>query len=143
MAKTTRKVDSTESRAGGVTLTAAAEAKLEGFAEDLGKLLSRAQTRAEGWLDQRKAIADHLVGVRDTAARLLAQLGITETPPLARRGRKPGSRNRKPVVVAPAIAERDRARPANRKRTMSPEARAKIAAAQRARWAKQKKAVKG
>jgi hypothetical protein len=33
-------------------------------------------------------------------------------------------------------------RPPKKKRTLSPEARAKIAAAQRARWAKQKKAAK-
>ncbi len=33
-------------------------------------------------------------------------------------------------------------RPAKKKRTMSPEARAKIAAAQRRRWAKQKAAAK-
>jgi hypothetical protein len=135
MAKKTRNVESTERR----PLTAAAEAKLEGFAADLNKLLGQAQNKAESWLGQRKAIAEHLVGVRDTAANLLAQLGVTDAPASARRGRKPGSKNRTPAVVDTPGA--NPGRPAKKKRTMSAEAREKIAAAQRARWAKQRKAA--
>ena len=99
---------------------------IEDFAHDLGNLLGEAQKKAHSWLSQRKAIADHLVGVRDTAARLLAQLGI-DSAPKAPRGRK----------RAPGRPKGS----GKKKRTMSPEARAKIAAAQRARWAKQKKAA--
>jgi len=99
---------------------------IEEFAQDLGNLLGEAQKKAHSWLSQRKAIADHLVGVRDTAARLLAQLGI-DSAPQAPRGRRRGPGRPKGS--------------GKRKRTMSPEARAKIAAAQRARWAKQKKAA--
>lgn len=105
--------------------------KLEVFAEDLGHLLGQAQNEAETWLAQRKAIADHLVRVRETANRLLAQLGVSDTP--ARRRGRP---------ARAAGAEQAAAGRAKPKRVMSAEARARIAAAQRARWAKLKKAAK-
>jgi hypothetical protein len=139
MTKKTRRVSQTEPAPAGVTAVSAAEERLEGFAEDLGKLLGQAQNKAESWLGQRKAIADHLVGVRDTATRLLAQLGIVEAP---RRGRKPGTGGRRQSAAEGSTATRAasrRGRPIKKKRIMSPEAREKIAAAQRARWAKQRK----
>ena len=111
-------------------MAAQTESKLEDFAEDLGKLLGQAQNRAESWLGQRKAIADHLIGLRDTATRLLSQLGVAEAPRAARRSAR---------SAAPA-QRRGPGRPkgsGKKKRTMSAEARAKISAAQRARWAKQ------
>jgi hypothetical protein len=116
--------------------------RLEEFAEDLGRLLGTAQVKAQGWMNQRKAIAEHLIGVRDTAAKLLAQLGVGDAPAPAKRGRKPGSKN----LVASNGQEpwREPGRPVDsgvKKRIMSPEARERIAAAQRARWAKQKKAA--
>jgi hypothetical protein len=112
-------------------MAARTESKLEDFAEDLGKMLGQAQNKAESWLGQRKAIADHLIGLRDTATQLLAQLGVSDAP---RGRRRPGG---------PAASEQRRGpgRPkgsGKKKRTMSAEARAKIAAAQRARWARQK-----
>ena len=107
---------------------AVAEETLKNFAEDLGTLLGHAQNKADSWLGQRKAIAEQLVGVRDTAVRLLAQLGIAA--------------ERKPARAAKATSGRPSAKATGvkKKRTMSVEARAKIAAAQRARWAKQKRA---
>jgi hypothetical protein len=111
---------------------AAAESRLEGFAEDLGKLLGQAQSKAEGWLGQRKAIAEQLTNLRDAANGLLQQLGVGG-------GRRPG-RPRKPVAddgSGKVTVSRKL-----KKRTMSAEARAKISAAQKARWAKQKKAAK-
>jgi len=142
MAKKTRNTELPPSQPTATALSSAAEAKLEGFAEDLGKLLGQAQNKAESWLGQRKAIAEHLVGVRDTAAKVLAQLGVTDAPLPARRGRKPGSKNRTPAVVDTPVADTGPGRPAKKRRTMSAEARAKIAAAQRARWAKWKKSAK-
>ena len=133
MAKNTR----TSQPAGRV---AVAEEQLKNFADDLGTLLGLAQNKADSWLNQRKAIAEQLVGVRDTASRLLAQLGISDGPPAARRGRKPGSKNRVTTADAAAAAKRGVGRPAKKKRSMSAEAREKIAAAQRKRWAKQKSA---
>jgi hypothetical protein len=128
MAKTRARANTVKS-ATHDTASQSASGKLEAFAEDLGNLLGQAQNRAETWLDQRKVIADHLVRVRDTATRLLGQLGLGESQP-ARRGR-PARPDAPPSSAEP------KSRP--RKRVMSAEARAKIAAAQRARWAKVKK----
>src|SRR3954463_178638 len=70
------------------TITAA-EHKIEGFAEDLGKLLGNAKTKAEGWMAERTSIAEYLTGIRDTANGLLAQLGIsTPERPQPARGRR-------------------------------------------------------
>jgi len=109
--------------------------KVEEFAEDLGRLLGSAKGKAESWLGQRESILSHLTGLRDTANGLIQQLtggGTTMAGEVgrARRGRPPGSGTAK-------------ATSAKKKRTMSLEARAKIAAAQRKRWAKQKAVVKG
>jgi len=115
-------------------MAARAEGKLEEFAEDLGKVLGQAQNKAESWLGQRKAIAANLIGLRDTATRLLAQLGVSDGPsPTRGQARK---------TSAAPTPKRGPGRPKGtgkkKRRTMSAEARAKIAAAQRARWAKQK-----
>jgi hypothetical protein len=107
--------------------------KVEEFAEDLGRVLGEARNKADGWLSQRESIVRHLEGVRDTATHLLQQLGVGAAPaastapgaPTAPVKRGP----RRPSTVEAASPKR---------RTMSAEARAKIAAAQRARWAKQK-----
>jgi len=106
-----------------------------GFAEDLGRLLGTTQRKAEEWLGQRKSLAARLTQIRDAASAYLHQLsggadgaGIRQAP--ARRGRSVGSKN-----VRPAAAKRKRA-------PISAEGRERIAAAQRARWAKQKRAAK-
>src|SRR5579872_5082337 len=110
---------------------AQSETKHEVFAEDLGRLLGEARNRADSWLAQRESIVKHLEGVRDTANQLLQQLGRNLTTAAAGK-RGPGR---------PAKAE---AAPRRRKRfTMSAEAREKIAAAQRARWARQKAGKNG
>ena len=128
MAKKTRARRSEDVPA-GVLMSARTEGKLEEFAEDLGKLLGQAQNKAENWLGQRKAIAANLIGLRDTATRLLAQLGVPDGAPGARKARR---------ASTPARRGPGRPKGSRKKRTMSAEARAKIAAAQRARWAKQK-----
>jgi hypothetical protein len=101
------------------------ETKLEAFAEDLGHLLGEARNKADSWLSQRESIVKHLEGVRDTATHLLQQLGISSVPAA------PSA----PVTRGPGRPPKGEAAPRKR-RTMSAEARAKIAAAQRARWAK-------
>jgi hypothetical protein len=117
----------------GSTLPTRVESAVVEFAEDLGKLLGTAQAKAEGWMNQRKAVADQLAQIRDTANRYLLQLTGTSKDGAApargaRRGRPPGS-------VSKATG-----RGARKRRPLSAEAREKIAAAQRARWAKQKSA---
>jgi hypothetical protein len=111
-----------------------AEEKIEEFAEDLGRLLGSARAKAEGWLGQRREITKHLEEIRDTASGLLSEL--TRGGSTAGAGRRPGRPARSRTA---AHAGRGPGRPAGsgvKKRTMSAEARARIAAAQKARWAK-------
>jgi hypothetical protein len=96
------------------------------FAADLGRFLGTVQNRAAGWLDQRKKIADQLTQIRDTANDYLRQLTGSESGGAVRRGRPAGQAS---------AAGRGR-----KKRTMSAEARERIAEAQRRRWAKHRKA---
>lgn len=107
------------------------ETKAEAFAEDLGHLLGTARAKADSWLNQRRQIVKHLTGVRDTASNLLNQLGDRSQRAL-RRGR-----------VAFRAAAGDATGTIGgggkkKRRSMSKAARAKIAAAQKARWAKVK-----
>jgi len=112
-----------------------AEHKIEAFAEDLGALLGKARTKAEDWIGQRKSITEHLAGIRDTANSLLAQLGIAgDAAPQPTRGRartKAGA-----LATATPAPESVMASGGKKPRTMSPEARARISAAQKKRWAK-------
>jgi hypothetical protein len=116
------------------------DSALEGFAEDLGKLLGNARNKAEGWLGQREAITEHLTGIRDTANQLLSQLGLGTSEPAAPAGRATRRRASGPAAEAAAapaeVAETRTARP----RQMSEEARARISAAQKKRWAKHRRA---
>jgi hypothetical protein len=108
------------------------ETKLEEFAEDLGRLLGTARGKAENWLNQRQAIVKNLTDLRDTASKLLADLGhqAQEAVTVRRRGRP-----RKDEVVG-VIQPQPLSR--KRKRRMSPEARKRISDAQKARWAAQR-----
>jgi hypothetical protein len=122
---------------------AAVDQKIMGFAEDLGTLLGTAEKKASEWLAQRQAVAEQLSRIRDTANELLTQLTgagadfATAVQRGRRRGRPPGSRKRTSSSVA-AAARRRPGRPKGpaKKRGMSPEGRARVAAAQKARWAK-------
>jgi len=111
------------------------EAKVEAFAGDLGHLLGTARAKADSWLNQRQEIVKHLTGIRDTASNLLTQLG-QESQRAMKRGRAAyqaaGGGSNKTITVVGGKKKR---------RTMSKAARAKIAAAQRARWAKVKAAA--
>ena len=108
------------------------ESKIEDFAEELGTLLGNARDKAEGWLGQRTQIADTLESIRDTASKLLSELGH-QAQRVARRGRPAGTRS---------VTKRGPSRPAEpggkKRRKMSAKARAAISAAQKARWAKLK-----
>jgi hypothetical protein len=111
---------------------------IEGFAEDLGKLLGQARNKAEGWLGQRQAIVKQLTGLRDEATHLLRQLGH-EAAAAGRRGRRA-------VNTAVAGIQKRGSEPVKglrrKRRKMSAEARAKISAAQKRRWARQRAAKK-
>lgn len=114
----------------------ATEHKLEEFAEDLGRLLGTAQAKAEGWLGQRQHITKHLTEIRDTASKLLQQLGNSAVGLTRRRGRPAGS-GRGPGRAAKGAPGRPKGS-GRKRRTMSAAARAKISAAQKKRWAKVK-----
>lgn len=103
--------------------------QIEEFAEDLGKMLGHARTKAEGWLGQRQTIVKNLTQLRDEATSLLNQLGHNAGKVVSRvrRGRPVGSKNVKDA-------------PVRKRRKMSAKARAAISAAQKARWAKRKAA---
>jgi hypothetical protein len=117
------------SEAGGQVRTES-ESKVEAFAEDLGRLLGSARSRAEGWLGQRKAISESLEQIRDTATSLIGQL--------TGRGSAEGRGKRRGRPVGSGTTPKVR----RRKRRVSAEARAKMAAAQRARWARVRAANK-
>lgn len=106
------------------------KSKVEDFAEELGNLLGNAQAKAEGWLGQRTQIAKSLEGIRDTASKLLTDLGH-QAQRIARKGQ---------LAVGRTVTKRGPGRPAGpvakKRRKMSAKARAAISAAQKARWAK-------
>jgi hypothetical protein len=139
MAKRAKKVES-----GG-----SVEGAIGGFAEDLGRILGQARNKADSWLGQRQAIVKQLTELRDEASSLLNQLGH-QAAAAGQRGRRvadsfvagyqkrgpgqpKGSKNRKGIIIIGGKRKR---------RRMSKEARAKISAAQKRRWAKQKAAAK-
>jgi hypothetical protein len=123
---------------------ASAEQKIEEFAEDLGRLLGTARAKAEGWLGQRQAVATRLEEIRDTAADLLKKLGGGSWASVSRAtrtvtARRPG-RSRVAVAAGEAAVAAVTAEP--KRRTMSAAARKAISDAQKARWARQKRAKK-
>ena len=106
---------------------------LEEYAADMGRFLGTVQNRAQTWLQQRQTIAQQLTQIRDTANEYLQRLmGAGADMAVAvrrgRRGRPPGSGK---VKGASGRKNRRRDRP-----KMSAEGRARIAEAQRKRWAK-------
>jgi hypothetical protein len=118
-----------EPRAASPTTTTATESAIEGFAEDLGRLLGSARGRADQWLKQRQTIAKNLEQIRDTASTLLTQLG----------NRAEGLRGRKKKdqpEFAPAPISR------KKRRKLSAKARRAISEAQKARWARQRRETK-
>jgi hypothetical protein len=132
-------------RTEGVESGGSVEGAIGGFAEDLGRLLGQARNKADSWLGQRQAIVKQLTQLRDEASSLLNQLGH-QAAAAGRRGRRvadsfvagyekrgpgrpKGSKNRRGIIIVSGKG---------RRRKMSAAARAKISAAQKARWAKQR-----
>jgi len=110
-----------------------AEQKLVDFAEDLGRTLGTARSKAEGWLAQRSQIAKTLEEIRHTASSLLTQLtgGNSGQGRSGRRQRqstaKPGGRGK--------TARSGKSAGRTKRRPLSAAGRERIAAAQRKRWA--------
>src|SRR6267378_431130 len=115
--------------------------KIEDFAEDLGKMLGTARAKAEGWLGQRQTIVKNLTELRDTASKLLSDLGH-DAERVVRRGRQAGRAADTQVGAIKRGPGRPPGSSRKKKRTMSAAARAAISRAQKARWAKWKARVK-
>jgi len=105
------------------------------FAEDLGRFLGSTQARAQSWMKQQQAIATQLVTVRDTASRLLHELGETAAGG-TRRGR--GRRARKLLKNARAAATKG----VKRARTFTRAQRLAQSRRMKAYWAQVRKARK-
>jgi hypothetical protein len=126
---------------------AAGEHRIEEFAEDLGKMLGHARSKAEGWLNQRATIVKNLTQLRDEANKLLGQLGH-EAQAIVRRGRPRLARGIRVAGGGPGasvglvVNKLRGAPPVRKRRKMSAAARKRISDAQKARWAKQKAATK-
>lgn len=99
---------------------------LDTTAEGIGRTLGQLANRFEHWVNQRDALAADLRQVVGAGQRMLSELGSTAV-------RRVGG-----VGVGNGRKRRKGGRPKGSK--MSAAARAKISAAQKARWAKQKRA---
>lgn len=117
--------------------TSSTEAAIEGFAEDLGKMLGTARTKAEGWLGQRQTIVKNLTALRDEATKLLADLGH-EAAVAGRRGQRAVGNVISRVKRGRPAGSRNVAKGPRKKRKMSAAARKAISDAQKKRWAAQK-----
>jgi hypothetical protein len=119
-----------------------AEAALGTFAEDLGRLLGTAQAKASSWLDQRKAIADELTRIRDAANAYLQQLtganasAAARRAPVRRGGAGAAAARRKGFTPPAKVGKTKRG--SRKGRTLSEETKAKMRAAQQARWARKR-----
>lgn len=128
--------------------------RLEGFAVDLGTVLGATAAKADRWISQRQEIVRQLTEVRDTATKLLADLGHSAQA-VAVSLRRAGAKRRKsalfaatrPIIRAvPTIVRRATsaaAVPGRKRRKLSAKGRKAISDAQKARWAKLKATKKG
>jgi hypothetical protein len=95
----------------------------------LGTFLGQAEAQWNAWRGERERIVQSLTDIRDRATQLLADVGDAVqngARQARRRGRPPGSQNKPKGRVA---------KRRKRKGGLSPEGRAAIVAAQKARWA--------
>ena len=106
-----------------------------GVPESVGAALGTVMAKVDAWMAQRQVLANELQQVIGRAQGMLSSLGGAAGLPLGKRGRPKqslGPRHDMAMLTAGTTPPKRRA--------MSAEAREKIAAAQRARWAKQKAA---
>jgi hypothetical protein len=119
----------------------AAENKIINYAENLGHFLGGVRAKVTSWNSERQQLVKHLSALVSDAQGLLTELGHQ-----AGRAGKTGRRAASALVEAtvrrgPGRPKGSKNKPRKR-RKLSAEARARIAAAQRRRWAKVKAAQK-
>jgi len=106
---------------------------VEDIAAEVGRLFGTTEAHARRWIDQRKDLVQALSTIRDKASGLISELG-GENPFPWRKGRK---KQQGVPVVQPGMRE------SRKKRVISAQARAKMRAAAKRRWAEiRKKAAK-
>lgn len=116
-------------RPGPRSQRSAAERQIVSIAEGLGTFLGQAEAQWNAWRGEREQVVKSLTTIRDRATKLLAEVGEAVqngASQVRRRGRPAGSQNRPKTAMA---------RKGRRKGGLSPEGRAAIVAAQKARWA--------
>src|SRR5258708_4733599 len=115
---------------------AAVEHGIDRFAEDLGKMLGHARTKAEGWLGQRQDIVKTLTELRDEASKLLSQLGHDVPFTRHRRRGRPASSTTMHGEGRPSAAMADNSGKSRKRRSkMSAAARKGISARMKKYWA--------
>src|SRR5437773_4691280 len=113
----------------------AAENKIINYAENLGHFLGGVRAKVTSWNSERQQLVKHLSTLVSDAQGLLAELGHQ-----AGRAGKTGRRAASALVEAtvrrgPGRPKGSKNKPRRKRRKLSAEARASIAAAQRRRWA--------
>jgi hypothetical protein len=123
------KHDEAGSDDGGMISSGAPLNTVGDLAENLGRVLGNTEKSLRGWFGQRDKFIKSLIEIRDRANKLLAEAGHQTQQAVSavarRRGRPPGLGKK------------------TRKGGMSPEGRARVAAAQKARWAAKRAAASG
>ena len=105
------------------------EQQIMNIAEGLGTFLGQAEAQWNAWRGEREQVVKSLTEIRDRATKLLAEVGaaVQEGAEQVRRRGRPAGTN---VTQKPRAARKRK-----RKGGLSPEGRAAIVAAQKARWA--------
>jgi hypothetical protein len=104
------------------------------MAEGLGRFLGEAEAKWNSWRGEREQVVKALTDIRDRASTLLSEVGAgVQSGYQARRGRPPGSKNQ--ALVRATTQAMVHVPKKKRKGGLTPEGRAAIAAAQKARWA--------
>lgn len=99
---------------------------VEEIATEVGRLFGTTEAHARRWLDQRKDLVQALSTIRDKASGLISELSGEHALPW-RRGRR--KKQQGVPVVQPGMRE------SRKKRVISEQARAKMRAAAKRRWA--------
>lgn len=111
------------------------EGKMMDVAEQLGKIIGSARARVDNWKGERQTMVDQLSKVVAEAQDLLKDLGHQAQAAASAVGRavdRRGTRGGERAKVGRARRKGGRRKGS----TLSAEARARISAAQKARWAK-------
>jgi hypothetical protein len=117
---------------------------LDSTAQNLGSALGHLANRLDAWKEQRSSLVAEIRRVAETAQAMLGDLGHAAPVERVRKGgRKPGYTMSEATKAKLRAAWKRRSADLTQevrkvKRTMSTEARAKIAAAQKLRWAQRR-----